>query len=644
MESFTVYEDRGPLYPGWEEEKASEMKEILEIIEEKESQAAEAEKKGLIEKAMTSRRNVFEKLKDIADISPNFFINSLNELTESERRLLIKAVAEPGRIVSLPRFVSYYLGGRNPYYQNKHAGEVDAKRAAQRLWNRGLASIVKIDGLNYCKVDEQRVREVISRELHKRAPTPEDIYLIKGTCKIQTSDSRRKSGPIKSKVLELPKNCSGMRLGACRLLKGIQWMSDADKKQVASYYTTYVNDINEKVIALLDGKSDTLIGMEYSTRFNDFNKAKRNLDKFEAVMKASFNLNNKGRKAVFLTLTSDPNLTDEEFSKLQAQRLKNIEKKIASSNSSDKYLKYLIDERYKILGPDAEISDLEKVPIRTKDQEKRLAELIKQRELAYEILDRIRQGVGKRTLEKLNHQLSTFNRLERHYDPEGHQSLWDTNRSFSVAWNSFLSYLKKRLGKRPQYVCAFEYTDTGLLHCHAIIIVPYLLDIHEINIEWERLGQGKIGYIYGLKAVKRDVIEDGKHIKVWEWKWSNPMNKPRDCKEKHGGAYLEKYLKKAAFAQSDRYESPAMVHSPYWSFNKRFWTCSQKLRQEAKMMMDEEEKEKKPNSFRFAGIYDRSVFADMASENDSTVYAYFRFNSPYWSTFHPESVDSEGGG
>jgi len=539
--------------------------------------------------------------------------------------------------------VKRYLGGRRPYYRNKHQGEVDMMRAARRLWNRGLASISKVDGLNYITIDEGRVRQAIRRELAAKAPEEGDVYLIKGTCKTQTSLSRKVSGPLKSAITGMPRRCSNHRLGACRHLKGIRWMSESDRDTIASYYNSYINDIDEKIIALLDGRTDVMLGMEYSTRFNDMNKAKRNLDNFEDVIRASFNLNNKERKAVFLTLTSDPNLPDEERQELEAKRLADLDRRIAACTTSGAYLSHLIADRYRILGPDREIADLESIN-RNPDQEERYATLIAEREEAFGILKEIQKGVGARRLEHLNHRLSVLNRLERHYDPEGHQSLWDVNRSFSYAWNGFLSFLKKRLGYRPQYVCAFEYTDTGLMHCHAMIFVPYLLDIHDINMEWERLGQGRIGYVYGLKARFRTVLDkDGKKVRRWEWKWSNPRNKPKDCKEKDGGAYLEKYLKKAVFARTTSGESPSAVHSAYWSFNKRFWTCSMALRKEARELSEEEGPRQRNSNFRFAGIYDREVFAEMAESSDDVLYAYFRYNSPYWDTFHPPEC-SDGGG
>lgn len=142
-------------------------------------------------------------------------------------------------------------------------------------------------------------------------------------------------------------------------------------------------------------------------------------------------------------------------------------------------------------------------------------------------------------------------------DPKRHKSLWHANRHFSIALNKFFSFLKKRLGYRPAYLAVYEFTKSGLLHCHILIFgKSYLLPHHEITKEWERCGQGSYNFIYSLKKTKNG----------WQYK----RQRPSDCeKGQTAEDYLKKYLKKAQFDES--------LLFLYWVFNKRFYTCSRKI-------------------------------------------------------------------
>jgi hypothetical protein len=142
-------------------------------------------------------------------------------------------------------------------------------------------------------------------------------------------------------------------------------------------------------------------------------------------------------------------------------------------------------------------------------------------------------------------------------DPSRFKSLWEANRHMSRAWNKFLSYLQKRFGFRPQYVCAFEFTKrTGLLHLHAVIFgIGWINKKDEITREWERCGQGSYTWIFKI------VNDSG------EWHWLR--QKPRDARDMQPRDYLKKYLKKSLYDQSS--------NTLYWTFNKRFFTHSRDL-------------------------------------------------------------------
>ena len=142
-------------------------------------------------------------------------------------------------------------------------------------------------------------------------------------------------------------------------------------------------------------------------------------------------------------------------------------------------------------------------------------------------------------------------------DPKRHKSLWHANRHFSPAFNKFMSFLKKRLGYRPDYLTVYEFTKSGLLHAHVLIFgISYLIPHVDITREWEKCNQGSYNYIYALKKTKNG----------WQYK----RERPTDSKKgQTADDYLKKYLKKAQFDES--------LLFLYWTFNKRFYTCSRTL-------------------------------------------------------------------
>ena len=142
-------------------------------------------------------------------------------------------------------------------------------------------------------------------------------------------------------------------------------------------------------------------------------------------------------------------------------------------------------------------------------------------------------------------------------DPKRFKNLWEANRNFNIALNRFFSYMTKHFGHRPKYLVAYEYTGSGLIHCHLIIFgVPYLLPHEVITKIWERCGQGSYNYIYSLQNNNGD--------------WLYARKKPKDIPQGQTARdYLQKYLKKGT-------EQPERVFM-YWAFNKRFFTYSRAL-------------------------------------------------------------------
>lgn len=88
------------------------------------------------------RRRRMERLKEVAEINPRYMIDRLDQLTFEERKLVLYAL-QGGDSVNLPYAVSCVLKTKEKEGHTKHAVEVSLRRAASRLYNRGLATVAK---------------------------------------------------------------------------------------------------------------------------------------------------------------------------------------------------------------------------------------------------------------------------------------------------------------------------------------------------------------------------------------------------------------------------------------------------------------------------------------------------------------------
>lgn len=557
-----------------------DLKAVGEVSEATETARVEELRKASRE----GREQRMARLLDIAEVHPSMMVDRLDQLTFEERKLIQYAL-QGGDSVNLPYAVSNVLKTREKQGHKRHAVEVAIDRASRRLYNRGLATVQKKDdGLVWVTVSRERLLDALRRELtSSRPPGEQDFNLMKVPCEIQTSDSGApgtvtKSHPTKIRrdPLAMPKRCSSQRLQACRLLMGVRTLERADKAEVNYLFETYSDETNQKIIALLDARSGEVIGSEYSTRFNDLAKAARNLNRFDYALAKSLR---DHYKAVFLTLTTDPNLTDAERAANRERSRRSIMAKLSNPALPQHVRASLQKALYKVEGPDYEIADLEarmaSGTLKAGDVQamtNRIEKLKRDREEAERLKAQLEDpSVGIRTKERIVQSLKRMGRWEYRHDPNGFQNLWEADRSFSPAWNRFMSYLKKKNnGKRPQYLAAFEFTESGLLHIHVLIFLEYLLPNDQISLEWRRCGQGEITYIYALKNVFNP------QTKQREWRW-NSHSRPTDAKGMSGGDYLKKYIKKCALALMDSYTSPADTHSMYWALNKRMHTCSRSL-------------------------------------------------------------------
>jgi len=178
-----------------------------------------------------------------------------------------------------------------------------------------------------------------------------------------------------------------------------------------------------------------------------------------------------------------------------------------------------------------------------------------------------RFNTNKTVLKNINNFEHIFNVAGQKYkkavfltlttDPKLFPNIWEANRHFAIAINKFLSFLVRRLSKRPYYVATYEYTKrTGLIHAHIIFFgLRFLIPKYLITKEWLRCGQGKINYIYRL------INENGRFV--------FPRERPKDVESNDAEYYLKKYLLKALSSKSNLFH--------YWIFNKRFFSCSRCL-------------------------------------------------------------------
>jgi len=168
-------------------------------------------------------------------------------------------------------------------------------------------------------------------------------------------------------------------------------------------------------------------------------------------------------------------------------------------------------------------------------------------------------------------------------DPKRYRNLIEMRYELQKAWNRFMSWLKKKLGKRPQYIRVIEFTKSGLVHYHVLLLgIARIGDKKkEVTPELERIGFGKINFMYTI------VNRSG----VWiPKKLFKTMKADEEIKKDGAGlpsnlrSYIKKYLVKA-FQDLDleNMEVETRKINPitlYWALNSRFFTNSKQLNPE----------------------------------------------------------------
>jgi len=160
-------------------------------------------------------------------------------------------------------------------------------------------------------------------------------------------------------------------------------------------------------------------------------------------------------------------------------------------------------------------------------------------------------------------------------DPKSYSSIYEASRLVSVSWNRFMSWLRKRVGFRPEYVAVLEWQDSGNPHLHVV-----LFGVSRIEDHW-RLTEYLKGIGFGEIHWEYQIVNNG-----GSWVWRNPKAKPRDSGSSNSvDSYLMKYLSKVFYGSSkgapkgatSSIDISVMKISLYFATNKRFFTYSRRL-------------------------------------------------------------------
>jgi len=170
-------------------------------------------------------------------------------------------------------------------------------------------------------------------------------------------------------------------------------------------------------------------------------------------------------------------------------------------------------------------------------------------------------------------------------DPKRYSNLVDAMRRLSVAWNRFMSRLRKVYGFRPPYIRVLEFQNSGNPHLHVVLFgVSRIGDHYELTEYLRKIGFGEVHFEYKIIKVEKD-----------KWVWAYPKSgKPSNATQLSVKDYLKKYIKKQfnyegseGFVSYETEESGERTEekdrlarfkvSAYFALNSRFYTASYSL-------------------------------------------------------------------
>ncbi len=394
------------------------------------------------------------------------YTRGTKRLLLSDRYILRCALQERSNIVNLGHVLNGWQNRRENQGKTQNALYQEIYRGFNRLSVHGLGTVGKMDGLVTFEVDRSAVLTLI--RWNTAGGGPQGHQLDKG---FKQNSNHGEKTP-KYDYLAIENITNQRRQAVVNYLHGIKWIDRYDRNYINNRFLAYDSDVTQKVIALLSDTGD-IIGMQYSTRFNDTRKSAIALKKYDYAVDKSYTMFSK---AIYITLTTSPN---------------------------------------------------------------------------------------------------------------DHENIWQANRSFSSYWNKFMSAMTKRLGRRPRYISAFEFSPKkGLMHCHAMIFIPQFKTLantsglsyrravrkraEELSEMWERISRA---FIVDYQEVERKKTREGKL--VWSWRDPNPKDTRGKPIKETVTDYLKKYMKKAILSVNEPNPTKrADTQALYWAFNKRFWTCS----------------------------------------------------------------------
>jgi len=158
--------------------------------------------------------------------------------------------------------------------------------------------------------------------------------------------------------------------------------------------------------------------------------------------------------------------------------------------------------------------------------------------------------------------------------PKTYPNLYEASRRISEALNRLLSFLARRLGRRPEYIAVFEPQNSGNPHLHVVIFGVGRIEDHF------RLTPILVGHGFGFVHFEYKIIK-----KNGKWVWANPRFKPKACRTTDVQVYLRKYLSKtfnsikksSNSAWKQKLDLSSFKLAFYFASNKRFFTCSRSL-------------------------------------------------------------------
>ena len=185
----------------------------------------------------------------------------------------------------LVRNVRPELQNVNPKDKTYHSVYMKLLRFFKKLQSTSYVIILKRDGMLFIKI-----------------ASPKLFDLIKASEKFKLRERKLDEKGF------IPKRTNPLRIEAIKVALAKQILEEEDKEEIREFFLTYLDEVKDKMI-ILKRKEEAptfyplFVKLSYKTRFTSKAIKRENLKKYEAIWR---NASRKYKKAVFLTLTTDP--------------------------------------------------------------------------------------------------------------------------------------------------------------------------------------------------------------------------------------------------------------------------------------------------------------------------------------------------